>query len=135
RLTDELRAVVAPDALRRPSPPHHSCQHPSHVRPVYRPINVQRQALPCVYSSTSVSHLSGPPLTVRSATKSYVHTSSLNRAGRLTQLLALVPRLGPRFLPLFRRIGRWSWSSVQSRWTRLRFTCQPSRSRRAWMKR
>ena len=48
-----------------------------------------------VYSSTKVSQRSGPPDAVRSATKSYAQTSFLNRAGRLVQLLALVPRLGP----------------------------------------
>src|SRR5580704_1532076 len=54
-----------------------------------------------VYSSAKVSHLSEPPSIVRSATKSYVHTSFLKRAGWLTQLLALEP-LGPSFLGFFR---------------------------------
>src|SRR6202008_421805 len=48
-----------------------------------------------VYSSTKVSQRSGWPDAVRSATKSYVQTSFLNRAGLLAQLFLLLPRLGP----------------------------------------
>src|SRR5207237_6068529 len=49
RLADELRTIVAPDSLGRPSPPYHPCQDPSHVCPTYHPIDVQRQALPRVF--------------------------------------------------------------------------------------
>ena len=78
-----------------------------------------------VYSSTSVSHLSGRPSIVRSATKSQHHTSPLNSAGVLPQLLAPLPRFGPSFFGFLGRTGRARPSSRQSRRTRLRLTAQP----------
>ena len=88
-----------------------------------------------MYSSTSVNHLSGRPSAVRSGMKSQVQTSFLNRAGCCTQLLALVPGLGPSFLGFLSRNGRRSPSSFQSRRTRLRLTVQPRRTSIAWIRR
>ena len=59
-----------------------------------------------MYSSTTVSHLSGRPSAVRSWMKSQVQTSSLNRAGLAVQLLALTPGFGPSFRGFRSRIGR-----------------------------
>ena len=81
-----------------------------------------------MYSSTSVSHLSGRPAAVRSWMKSQVQTSFWDRDGWLTQLVPLVPGLGPSFLGFYRLTGRFSPSSVQSRRSRLIFTAHPLRT-------
>ena len=86
-----------------------------------------------VYSSTKVSHRNALPEAVRSATKSYVHTSFLNNAGLFAQLFWLLPRLGPSLSGLRRRTGRCRFDSRHKRRTRLRFTVQPWRSSTAWM--
>ena len=88
-----------------------------------------------VYSSTSVSHLRGRPLTVLSCMKSQVQMSFLHRAGCWTQLLALVPRFGPNFLGFLSRKGRLSPSSCQSLRTRFMLTDQPRRTSTAWTRR
>src|ERR1700677_4668034 len=67
--------------------------------------------------------------------KSHVQTSFLNRDGFRTQLLPPTPGLAPSFPGFFRLVGRLSPSSIQSRWTRLRFTDQPPRSSIAWTRR
>src|SRR5262249_31642759 len=79
-----------------PGAPRRPITRPSTARtswPVTDPATCRaRHSL--VYSSTNVSHRSGLPRAVRSATKSYAQTSFLNRAGLLVQLLALLPRVG-----------------------------------------
>src|ERR1700722_12156081 len=67
--------------------------------------------------------------------KSHVQTSFLNRAGFWTQLLPPTPGLAPGFLGVFRLIGLLRPNSIQSRWTRLRFTDQPLRSSITWTRR
>ena len=67
--------------------------------------------------------------------KSQVQTSFLNRAGWLTQLLALVPGLGPNFLGFLSLAGRFNPRSIHSLRTRLMLIVHPRRTNKAWMNR
>ncbi len=71
------------------------------------------------------------PSVVRSCKKSHAQTWSWYSAGRRTQLLALLP--SRRFFRCFR--GTFSPCRLQSRWTRLRWTRQPSRRSKAQIRR
>jgi hypothetical protein len=83
-----------------------------------------------VYSSTTLNHLSDPPETVRSWTKSHVQTSFGRVAGRARQLFAAVPGCGD--VPfVLRRFRVRRPNDRQSRRTRLTFTAQPSRTNNA----
>src|SRR5208337_2984892 len=133
RLANELRSIVTPDAGRRPATTNHPGHDPPNIGPVIE-LSACHTRHSRVYSSTKVNHLSGRPPAVRSWMKSQVQTSFLNRAGWCTQLFALVPGFGPSFLVFLSLKGLRSPRLFQSRRTRLRFTDQPLRTSRAWIR-